>query len=49
MEMKQKLKSKLKDSDNFFIKIEPEELLPGDIFFLKVNDFVPCDCIIKII
>ena len=36
----------LKDSDNFFIEIEPEELLPGDIFFLKVNDFVPCDCII---
>ena len=37
----------LKDSDNFFMEIEPEELLPGDIIFLKVNDFVPCDCIIK--
>ena len=36
----------LKDSENFFIEIEPEELLPGDIIFLKVNDFVPCDCII---
>ena len=36
----------LKDSDNFFMEIEPEELLPGDIIFLKVNDFVPCDCII---
>ena len=36
----------LKDSDNFYKEIEPEELLPGDILFLKANDFVPCDCII---
>ena len=36
----------IKDPDKFFIEIEPEELLPGDIIFLKENDFVPCDCII---
>ena len=36
----------LKDTDDFYKEIKPEELLPGDILFLKANDFVPCDCII---
>ena len=36
----------LEESDEFFKEIEPEEILPGDIIFLKANDFVPCDCLI---
>ena len=36
----------LKNSENHFTEINPEEILPGDIIFLKANDFVPCDCII---
>ena len=36
----------LKNTDDIFIEINPEEILPGDIIFLKANDFVPCDCII---
>ena len=36
----------LKNSEDIFIEISPKEILPGDIIFLKANDFVPCDCII---
>ena len=44
--IKVKRKYLLKELDDLYIEIEPEELLPGDILFLKENDFVPCDCII---
>ena len=36
----------LKDSNAFYKEIKPQELTPGDIIFLKANDFVPCDCLI---
>ena len=36
----------LKNTDDFYKEIDLEELLPGDIIFLKENEFVPCDCII---
>ena len=34
------------DENNIFFEIKNEDLLPGDIIFLKSNDIVPCDCII---
>ena len=36
----------LNDSNEFYKEIKPQELLPGDIIFLKANEFVPCDCLI---
>ena len=44
--IKVKRKYLLNDSEEFYAEINPEKLLPGDIIFLKENDFVPCDCII---
>ena len=34
------------DDDNFYTIIKNEDLLPGDIIFLKSKDYVPCDCLI---
>ena len=36
----------LKDKSEIFYKIDNCDLLPGDIIYLKSNDFVPCDCLI---
>ena len=36
----------LKDENQLYHNINNEELLPGDIIFLKNNEYVPCDCII---
>ena len=36
----------LKNTDNLFVTIKNEELLPGDVIFLKSNETVPCDCLI---
>ena len=36
----------IKDKNNFYAEIKNEDLLPGDIIYLKSNDFVPCDCIL---
>ena len=44
--IKVKRKYLCKDKDNFYIEIENKDLLPGDIVYLKINDIVPCDCII---
>ena len=47
-EQKLKVKRKYKfvnDMQNF-CEIKNCDLLPGDIIYLKSNDFVPCDCII---
>ena len=33
-------------NNNFYIEIDNIDLLPGDIIYLKSNDFVPCDCIL---
>ena len=44
-----KLKVKRKyliEDENFYIEINNEDLLPGDIIYLKANDSVPCDCIL---
>ena len=37
---------KLKEKSEIFSKIDNCDLLPGDIIYLKSNDFVPCDCLI---
>ena len=34
------------NSEHIYAKIKNEDLLPGDIIFLKTNDVVPCDCLI---
>ncbi len=34
------------DDYKFYCKIDNCDLLPGDIIYLKTNDFVPCDCLI---
>ena len=36
----------LLDDNNFYTIIKNEELVPGDIIFLKSKDIVPCDCLI---
>ena len=46
---KNKIKVKRKyliEDNNFYIEINNEDLLPGDIIYLKANDYVPCDCIL---
>ena len=43
--IKVKRKHLIKDN-NFFVEIKNEDLLPGDIIFLKSNDIVPCDSLI---
>ena len=44
--IKVKRKYLLREYNNFYFEINNSELLPGDIIYLKKNDFVPCDCII---
>ena len=34
------------EQKNFFKEINNRDLLPGDIIYLKMNDIVPCDCLI---
>ena len=36
----------LLDDSNFYKEINNQDLLPGDIIYLKLNDIVPCDCLI---
>ena len=43
--LKVKRKHKLTNNE-FYIEIKNCDLLPGDILYLKSNDFVPCDCLI---
>ena len=43
---KLKIKRKHKLENNFYFEIKNCDLLPGDIIFLKANDFAPCDCLI---
>ena len=46
-DIKIKVKRKyLIKNNELYAEINNYELLPGDIVFLKENDFVPCDCII---
>ena len=46
--IKPKVKRKylLKENNKFFVEINNADLLPGDVIYLKSNDYVPCDCII---
>ena len=44
--LKVKRKHLYKDKGNFYIEINNKDLLPGDILYLKINDIVPCDCLI---
>ena len=44
--LKVKRKHKLDKNSNFYYEINNEDLLPGDIIYLKSNDLVPCDCLI---
>ena len=44
--LKVRRKYLLDENNNFYAKIKIEDLLPGDIIYLKSNDMVPCDCII---
>ena len=41
-----KRKYLLDDSNIFYKEINNQDLLPGDIIYLKINDIVPCDCLI---
>ena len=41
-----KRKYLLDDSNTFYKEINNQDLLPGDIIYLKLNDIVPCDCLI---
>ena len=41
-----KRKHKFDNNSNFYYEINNCELLPGDIIYLKANDYVPCDCLI---
>ena len=45
-DIKVRRKYLLNDNNKFYIKIKNEDLLPGDIIFLKTDDIVPCDCLI---
>ena len=44
--LKVKRKYKLSNTSYFYYEIKNCDLLPGDIIYLKSNDFVPCDCLI---
>ena len=44
--LKVKRKHKFDRNSNFYCEINNCDLLPGDIIYLKANDFVPCDCLI---
>ena len=41
-----KVKRKYKLQNHFYCEIQKSEILPGDIIYLKPNDYVPCDCLI---
>ena len=41
-----KVKRKYKLQNNFYCEIKNNDLLPGDIIYLKPNEYVPCDCLI---
>ena len=45
-DIKVRRKYLLNDNDNLFATIKNEELLPGDVIFLKSKEIVPCDCVI---
>jgi cation-transporting ATPase 13A3/4/5 len=44
--VKVKRKYLFKNENKSYCELNIIELLPGDILFLKNNDYVPCDCII---
>ena len=44
--IKVKRRYKLSNNTDLFYEIKNCDLLPGDIIYLKSNDFVPCDCLI---
>jgi cation-transporting ATPase 13A3/4/5 len=44
--LKVKRKHKFDNNSNFYYEINNCDLLPGDIIYLKANDYVPCDCLI---
>ena len=44
--IKVKRKHKLENNTNFYQEIKNCDILPGDIIYLKSNDYVPCDCLI---
>ena len=44
--IKVKRKYLIKDEEHTYTLINNVDILPGDIIFLKQNDYVPCDCII---
>ena len=44
--LKVKRRHKMANSSTFFYEIKNCDLLPGDIIYLKSDDFVPCDCLI---
>ena len=44
--IKVKRKNKIINKSDLFLEIDNSEILPGDILYLKSNDFVPCDCLI---
>ena len=44
--IKVKRKYLMNDEFNFYKEINNQDLLPGDILYLKLNDIVPCDCLI---
>ena len=41
-----KRKYLMEDKNDLFTEINNRDLLPGDIIYLKLNDIVPCDCLI---
>ena len=46
IKIKVKRRHMLSNQSLFYSEINNCDLLPGDIIYLKENDFVPCDCII---
>ena len=44
--LKVKRKHKYENNKDLFYEIKNCDLLPGDIIYLKSNDFAPCDCLI---
>ena len=44
--IKVKRKYLIKDNSQIYEEINIIDLVPGDVIYLKINDFVPCDCII---
>ena len=44
--IKVKRKYLMDDQFDYYKEINNQDLLPGDILYLKLNDIVPCDCLI---